>query len=72
MLREVLDNILKPEHKAIGLYLDEDADMVFLCRKGEPLPVAVFTQHVLLGEILYEADQELEWQKSGITFEKED
>ena len=70
MLKEILGKLLKPEHSAIGLTLEEDEDFVYLIKNGHTL--AIFSsKNVTIQSIIQEADQHLEWSRSGITFEKE-
>ena len=71
MLSSILEGTLKPEHKAIGLYLEEEADhLLFLKRKGQLLPVAVFSSHATIETIQQEADQALGEITNGVSFEK--
>ena len=73
MLKEVLSKILRQEHQDIGLYLEEAGDdFVYLKKRGDLLPVAVFSQHATLETILEAADQNLGEATNGVTFEKEE
>ncbi len=68
--QDLLDKVLTPEHRAEGLYLIETRDYLFLKRGGKVQ--AVFSVKVATFEsIQHEADQQLEWLRSGITFERE-
>lgn len=70
MLKEILSKILKLEHRNIGLTLEENEDFVYLVKNGHT--IAVFSSRgATIEEVLHEADQQLEWNRSGITFEKE-
>ncbi len=71
-----IDHILAKEHKEAGFFLTQDGTNVYLWNL--PLvPIAVFpleNGEVTLGmvsQIQYEANQELNWDKSGISFERE-
>ena len=67
-MREI-EGILRKEHTDMGLYLEEDEHFACLKKRGELAPLAVFNAtQVLVTEILKEADQHLNWNKSGITF----
>ena len=69
----MLANLLTAEHESIGFYLVEDEDFLYLMKQGDPLPQKIFSSKaVTLHEIRYEADQLLNWTKSGIIFERAD
>lgn len=65
-----LDNILTPEQKAAHLSLEEDDHNVFLLEKGQISPLAVFNSCTTIEIIRHEADQHLNWKRSGIEFER--
>ena len=67
---EVLSKVLRPEHRAIGLYLTMEAGLLLLNRLRQSLPVAVLLPTDTIEKILFEADQILEWSKSGVEFVK--
>lgn len=59
MREEILEYGLRPEHKKVGLYLEEPDDhTVCLMKDGKVL--AVFTQYVTITELWKEADKFLE------------
>lgn len=62
----VTDTILSKAHHEAGINLEEDDHTVTLKRNGEP--IAYFSAFATLEEIIYRADQALEWSKSGISF----
>ena len=65
----LLDRVLRQEHKDAGLYLIETEDFLFLKKKGKVL--ATFSAvGATIESIQHEADQILNWDRSGITFEK--
>lgn len=67
----MLENVLTKEQREAGLYLGEDEDIVYLLKKGKVAPLATFSAAgATIEAILHEADQQLEWHRSGITFEK--
>ena len=68
----LLSAVLSEEHKHIGkLYLVEDEDFVYLMKSGENISKAIFnSKTVTFADIRYEADQVMNWAKSGIIFEK--
>ena len=67
----VLVNLLTAEHKNAGLYLVEDEDFLYLMKQGDPLPQRIFSSKgATFAEIRYEADQVMNWSKSGIEFAK--
>lgn len=69
MLNKILTKLLRQEHRDIGLTLEEDEDFVYLVRAGHT--VATFSATgATIESIIREADQHLEWSRSGITFEK--
>ena len=70
----LLSAALSEEHKHIGkLYLVEDEDFVYIMRTGENISKAIFnSKTVTFAEIRYEADQVMNWDKSGISFERVD
>jgi hypothetical protein len=65
----ILPSILKPEHKAVGLYLEEDDHLVYLKDKDGKVLAYWSASGVTIAEIQHEADQQLEWSKAGIAFE---
>ena len=67
----MLANLLTEQHKNMGLYLVEDEDFVYIMRTGDNISKAIFNSTtVTFAEIRYEADQIMNWAKSGICFEK--
>ena len=64
-----LDVLLTDEQKEAGLYLTEDDHNLYLMKRGEPAPLAVFSATtVLISEIVDQAEQHLQWLKSGVSF----
>lgn len=64
----ILNRILRREHLEAGLYLETDDHNLYLKQGSRTL--AIFSARgATLEEILYEADQTLNWLKSGIEFE---
>ena len=76
MKYEILDRVLRPEHKAIGLSLELyqglGVDFLLVNKAGESLPVAVMLPTSPIADILFQADQVLEWSRSRISFTKEE
>ena len=71
--QNLLTGALGVEHRAAGIYLTDDEDFVYLMKSGDNLPKAIFNAvSVTVSEIRYEADQVINWAKSGITFERAD
>lgn len=74
----ILAGILRKEHTDIGLYLVMGQEWLlgehylYLCKRGEKLPVKVLEPDATIEDILYQADQALEWERSGIEFGKEE
>ena len=72
MRQEILDRVLRPEHKKIGLSLELyqglGVDFLLLNRVGESLPVAVLLPTSPVADILFKADQVLEWSRSGVSY----
>lgn len=64
-----LDKFLSKEHREAGIHLKEDYPdgVILLSPKNEPV---YFSDHAVLEEILFHADQILEWIRSGIQFER--
>lgn len=50
-----IDDLLKPEHRAAGLHLEDDEDFVYLTCGDEGL--AIWRSHVKIEAILKEADR---------------
>lgn len=69
MILGILPQILSKEHRDAGLFLEQDDHLLFLNQINKLLPVAVFSATgATIEEILYEADQALNWIKSKIEF----
>lgn len=67
----MIENILTKEEQEAGYYLEEDDHNVFLMKKGETAPLAVFNAHVVTIKTLQdEAYQQMCWARSGVSFEK--
>ena len=63
------DQILSKEHRAAGMYLSEDDHNLFLMMRGQVCPLAVWNAYVVdIKSVIHEADQHLNWAKSGIEF----
>lgn len=60
---KTLTDILKPEHKAMGLCLEEDDHLVYLKDKDGEMLAYWPTSRVTETEILIEADNHLWWEK---------
>ena len=61
MLKEVLRGVLRPVHRAYGLYLEEDEDFLYLKKEGEEKPLAIWvTSVVTVATIQNGADSILE------------
>ncbi|MDD5700835.1 MAG: hypothetical protein PHU23_02190 [Dehalococcoidales bacterium] len=65
---EFLNRILLKAHRDAGLYLEEDDHALILFHEGNE--VSRFTLHATIENVLHEADQWLNMQKSGISFEE--
>jgi hypothetical protein len=66
---EILDVILRKQHREVGLYLDEDEHNLFLKLKGQVCPLCVWSATgATVSDILEQADQHYNWIKSGIEF----
>ena len=71
--QNLLTGALGVEHRAAGIYLTDDEDFVYLMKSGDNLPKAIFNARtVTFADLRHEADQILNWAKSGITFERAD
>lgn len=56
MLKNVLTYSLKPEHRAFGLYLEEDPDGLYLKLDGKVLKIWL-PQTATIASIWFECDQ---------------
>ena len=65
-----LTEALSKRQREAGFYLEQDDHHILLQRKGEIIPVAVFSQHASLKDILAVAEQELGAMTNGVTFSK--
>ena len=74
MNKEILDRVLRPEHKAIGLELELysglGVDLLLINKAGESLPIAVLLPTLPIKDIRHCADQLLEWSRSDIVFKQ--
>jgi hypothetical protein len=61
-------SILLQQHRDAGMTLEEDDHIVYLKLKDAVL--ARFSIHASIEEIRHEADQQLEWLRSGIEFKE--
>lgn len=66
----LLNKILSKEQKEFGLYLEEDDHNILLKKRGELLPVAVFSRHAAVETIQQEAQQALCEATNGVTYEE--
>ena len=67
-----LTEALSKRQREVGFYLEQDDYNILLQRRGEITPVAVFSQHASLKDILVVAEQELGAMTNGVTFSKRD
>ncbi len=65
----ILDSILTKRQKEAGYYVTEWVDHLELRRGGNKL-VSYPCQSVTIDQIRHDADQEIEWGKSGVVFER--
>ena len=65
-----LTEALSKRQREVGFYLEQDDYNILLQRRGEITPVAVFSQHASLEDILAVAEQELGEMTNGVTFSK--
>jgi hypothetical protein len=63
-----MNGILSKKHIEAGISLEEDDHTIMLKQRGEIK--AVFSIHATLESIIHEADQMVEWSKSGISFDR--
>ena len=64
-----LNRHLTQEHRAIGLDIFVSSEgAIFLRRDG--IMVKEFSQDLFISSIIHEADQHLEWSRSGVSFER--
>ncbi len=64
---KLLDAILTLEHRNFGLSLEENEDFVELKHEGKTI-ARFSTQGATVISIRHEADQQVQWMKSGIVF----
>ncbi len=69
MEKRIVKGILTKEQMAAGTYLVQDDHAVYLMKQEKCLAVFSATGATVL-DIRKEADQILEWTRSGITFER--
>lgn len=62
----ILANVLTREQRESGIYLEADDHTFILKRNGKVL--AVFTHAATIKEVRKEADQVLNWLRSGVEF----
>lgn len=55
MLKEVLTGVLKPTHKAAGLYLEEEEDFLYLKKEGREKPLATWVSTTVTVEKIQDA-----------------
>jgi len=55
MLKEVLAQTLRPVHRAFGLFLEEDEDFLYLKRKGQDKPLAVWVAFTVTVAMIHDA-----------------
>ncbi len=65
----ILQRVLTKEQREAGLFLREDDHFVFLMKRCQEKPLATWNAHkVEVQEILHEAQQYVEQEKSGVSF----
>ncbi len=58
MLRDILSQALKKEHRDAGLYLKEDEDFLYL-KRGDEIKATFNSRRATIEEILKAADEEV-------------
>ena len=71
--QRMIDHVLTEVHRNAGLRLEESEDFVELWEHEAGKPIAVWhSKSATFASILHEADQYMEWMKSGISFTRRD
>ncbi len=66
MLREVLIGTLRQAHRALGLYLEEEEDFLYLRMEGQEKPLAIWISSVVTVAMIQDAaDKIIEKEESN-------
>lgn len=67
-MNEILSQVLTKDHRDAGLSIDEDDHLLYLRDKTGKILRVFWAASATPTAVLHEANQALEWQRSGVTF----